>query len=271
MNNTYVFEIGGYGIRWYSFLILVGVLLSLIMFLREGKKFGLSKDFLFNLFFWVIVIGFIGARIYYVAFNFHLYKDDPISMFKIWEGGLAIHGGLIAGAITMIVYCKKYNVSFFRITDMAVPCLILAQAIGRWGNFFNGEAHGAATSLEHLQSMHLPQFIIDGMNINGFYYEPTFLYESVLCLFGFIVLMILRRLKYIKVGTLTSVYLMYYSVIRFFIEGMRTDSLWLGGLRVAQIVSVVLFLFGLVNLMLISRRGRFEDLYNEMAETNVRF
>lgn len=269
--NEYVFEIAGYGIRWYSFLILIGTLLALIFFLHEGKKFGLSKDFLFNMFFWTIIIGFIGARAYYVIFNFSRYESSPISMFKIWEGGLAIHGGIIAGAITMFLYCKKYNVRFFRVTDVAVPCLILAQAIGRWGNFFNKEAYGAIIPLEKLQSLHLPQFIIDGMYINDFYREPTFLYESILCLVGFLIIIILRRFKYIKVGTLTSVYLMYYAVVRFIIEGMRTDSLMLGGLKAARIISVVMFIFGLLNLMLISRKGRFEDLYNEMNESNVRF
>lgn len=269
--NEYVFEIGGYGIRWYSFLILVGAFLALIMFLHEGKKFNLSKDFLFNLFFWTIIIGFIGARLYYVAFNFRSYQKDPISIFKIWEGGLAIHGGIIAGAITMFLYCKRYNVKFFRITDVAVPCLFLAQALGRWGNFFNGEAYGGIIPLEKLTNLHLPQFIIDGMYIDGFYREPTFLYESFFCLIGFLIIIIIRRFKYIKVGTLTSFYLMYYAVLRFIIESMRSDSLMLGGLKVAQIISVLMFLFGLVNLMLISRKGRFEDLYNEMQESNVRF
>ena len=216
-------------------------------------------------------MGFIGARIYYVIFKFSLFKDDLLSIFKIWEGGLAIHGGIIAGAITMFVYCKKYHVQFFRVTDMAVPCLILAQAIGRWGNFFNGEAHGVAVSLAHLQKLHLPQFIINGMKIGGIYYEPTFLYESLACLLGFIILIIIRRLKYIKVGTCTAVYLMYYAVVRFIIEGMRTDALLLGELKVARVISIIMFIFGLLMLMLISRKGRFENLYNEMPEEKIRF
>lgn len=269
--NPYIFEYNGYGIRWYSFLILIGAVLALILFIREGKRFGFDKDFLFNMAFWTIIIGFIGARAYYVAFNYKLYSNDLLSMFKIWEGGLAIHGGIIAGALTIFLYCKKYNVSLFRITDMAVPCLILAQAIGRWGNFFNGEAHGAVTTLEHLQSLHLPDFIIKGMNIGGFYYEPTFLYESILCLIGFIAIMIIRRLKYTKIGTVTSIYLMYYGVIRFFIEAMRDDSLIFFGFKAAQIISVIMFIFGLAMLMIISRKGRFEDLYNDMNKNTVNF
>ena len=221
--------------------------------------------------FWTIIFGIVGARLYYVLFNYSMYKGDFSSIIRIWEGGLAIHGGIIAGVITMFFYCKKYEMRLIRITDFCVPALILAQAIGRWGNFFNGEAHGAATSLEHLQNLHLPQFIIEGMNISGIYYEPTFLYESIACLIGFIILMIVRRLKYVKVGTLTGIYLVYYSFIRFFIETMRTDSLMLGGFRVAQIVSIVLFLIGLVILMLISRKGRFEDLYDTQSDNNIRF
>lgn len=160
---------------------------------------------------------------------------------------------------------------FIRITDICVPSLLFAQGIGRWGNFFNQEAHGAATSLEHLKSLHLPQFIINGMNINGIYYEPTFLYESLLCLIGFIIVLFIRRGKYTKVGTITSFYLMYYSVVRFLIESMRTDSLMLGGFKVAQIISIILFLIGLGNIMLISRKSKFEDLYNNVYKNEMRF
>lgn len=269
--NPYIIEIGNFGLRWYSVLILLGVIIGVSLVQREGKRFGISNDFLFNMAFWAIVFGIIGARIYYVIFNYSMYKGDLMAIFKIWEGGLAIHGGIMAGALTIFLYCKRYNMSFIRIADLCVPSLIFAQCIGRWGNFFNGEAHGAATSLEHLQSMNLPQFIIDGMHISGLYYEPTFLYESIACFIGFIILIIIRRFKYIKVGTLTSIYLMYYSIIRFFIESMRTDSLMLGGFRVAQIVSIILFLTGLVSMMIISRKGRFEDLYNTKYDKNLRF
>ncbi|MBE6148503.1 MAG: prolipoprotein diacylglyceryl transferase [Firmicutes bacterium] len=269
--NPYIIQIGDFALRWYSLLILIGVVIGVAMVQKEGKRFSISSDFLFNMAFWAIIFGIIGARIYYVIFNYSMYKGDLMAIFRIWEGGLAIHGGIIAGALTIYIYCKKYNIRFIRITDLCVPALLLAQAIGRWGNFFNGEAHGAATSLEHLQSMHLPEFIIEGMNISGLYYEPTFLYESIACLIGFVVLIIIRRFKYIKIGTLTGIYLMYYSVIRFFIESMRTDSLMLGGFKAAQIVSIVLFLAGLVSVMLISRKGRFEDLYNSKYDNNIRF
>ena len=269
--NAYVFKIGNFGVRWYSLLILIGVIVGILLIEKEGKKFNISKDFLFNMAFWAIIIGIIGARLYYVIFNFNLYQNDLLSIFKIWVGGLAIHGGIIAGLIVIALYSKKYKMRFIRITDICVPSLLFAQGIGRWGNFFNQEAHGAATSLEHLKSLHLPQFIINGMNINGIYYEPTFLYESLLCLIGFIIVLFIRRGKYTKVGTITSFYLMYYSVVRFLIESMRTDSLMLGGFKVAQIISIILFLIGLGNIMLISRKSKFEDLYNNVYKNEMRF
>ena len=266
-----MFKIGNFEIMWYSFLLLIGVIVGIVLLLREGKKQNYPTDFLFNLCFWTIIFGFIGARAYYVIFNWSQYASDPISIFKIWEGGLAIHGGLIAGFITMALYCHKYKVRLFKIVDMAVPGVILAQAIGRWGNFFNMEAHGGIVMRSTLENLHIPEFIINGMYINGNYYHPTFLYESLWCLLGFIVLIIVKHYKYLKVGGLTCVYLIWYSVGRFFIESMRTDSLMLGGFKVAQIVSVVMIIIGLLMLMITSRKGRYEDLYDQDSTNAVRF
>ena len=269
--NPYIIQFNNFGIRWYSVLILIGAVLGIILLEKEGKRFNINKDFLFNMAFWTIIIGILGARLYYVIFNFHIYKDDILSIFKIWEGGLAIHGGIIAGTLTLAIYCARYKVKLIRILDLCVPSLLLAQAIGRWGNFFNGEAHGMATSLEHLQSLHIPGFIIKGMNIAGVYYEPTFLYESLLCLLGFIIVIVIRRFKYIKIGNITAFYLMYYSVCRFFIESLRTDSLMLGGFKVAQIVSIILFVVGLVIIIVNTRKGKFEDLYNGNYDKEIRY
>ena len=269
--NPVLFKIGNVEIMWYSVLLLIAVIVGISWFLKEGKKHNYPQDFLFNLCFWAIIFGFIGARAYYVIFNWGQYVHDPISIFKIWEGGLAIHGGLLAGFITIVVYCKKYKVRLFKIVDMAVPGIILAQAIGRWGNFFNGEAHGGVVLRSTLESFHIPDFIIDGMNINGIYYHPTFLYESLWCLLGFIILVLLRHYKYLKVGGLTAFYLIWYSVGRFFIESMRTDSLMLGGFKVAQIVSFVLFIIAILSLMVLSRKGKFEDLYSEPNHEEIRF
>ena len=258
--NKYIFTIGSFKLEWYSVLIIIGAML----------RYKFSTDFVFNMLFWTIIFGIIGARVYYVLFNLELY-DSFWEACKIWEGGLAIHGGLIAGLLVILLYCKKYKVRAIRMFDFIVPALLLAQAIGRWGNFFNSEAHGPATTLAHLQSLHIPSFIIEGMKIDGIYYTPTFLYESIWCLIGFIVILIVRRLKITKVGQPFALYLMWYGLGRFVIESMRTDSLMLGGFKIAQIVSVIMVLVGLVIIMITGRKGRYEDLYDQDENEVVRF
>lgn len=269
--NPVMINLFGIEIRWYSIILLLAVIIGVSLLIKEGKKYDYSKDFLFNLAFWVIIFGFIGARIYYVIFNYKMYLNDPISILKVWEGGLAIHGGLIGGILTLIIYCKRYNVRILKVTDMASLSLLLGQAIGRWGNFFNSEAHGGATTYFALQSKHIPEFIINGMRINGVYYEPTFFYESLWCLLGVFVLLVARKYRYLKVGQLTGIYLMWYSFGRFFIESMRTDSLMIAGFKAAQIVSIILFILGLVMIMTLGKKSKFEDLYSEEKGTNIKF
>lgn len=268
--DRYLFTIGDFKVEWYSALIIVGAFLAIIMIMKEAKRHNYPTDFVFNMCFWAIIFGIIGARLYFVVFNLDLYSNFW-DIFKIWEGGLAIHGGIIFGLITCLIYCKKYKARLVRLLDFVAPALLLAQAIGRWGNFFNQEAHGAATTLEHLQNLHIPQFIIDGMNIGEIYYEPTFLYESLWCFIGVIIILIVRRLPKVKVGQPTAIYLMWYGLGRFVIESMRTDSLMLGGFKVAQIVSVVMIIIGLLMLMITSRKGRYEDLYDQDSTNAVRF
>ena len=212
-----------------------------------------------NMAFYAILCGFIGARIYYVLFNLVYYLGNPIEIVEVWNGGLAIHGGIIGAVIAIFVYCKKHEWDFIEILDICAPALIIGQIIGRWGNFFNSEAHGGIVTREFLESLHIPKFIIDGMYIDGVYYHPTFLYESLLNLICFIILMILRYNKKIHVGTITGIYLMWYGVVRFFIESLRTDALMLGSLRMAQVISIVLFIIGLV--LIIYSRGK--DKYNK--------
>ena len=184
--------------------------------------------------------------------------QDFINIFKVWEGGLAIHGGILAGLIFVIFYTKKHKISTLRILDIIVVGLIIGQAIGRWGNFFNSEAHGMVTTLEHLQKLFIPDFIIKGMNIGGIYYQPTFLYESTWCLIGFILLILIRKFNKLKVGQLTSIYMIWYGIGRFIIEGMRTDSLMLGNLRIAQIVSLLMITIGIIIFLKMSKGS----LYN---------
>ncbi len=260
-------KIGNIEIMWYSILLLVAITVGILLIIKEGSKFKYDKDFLFNLSFWCIIFGFLGARIYFVLFNIHLYENNILNIFKIWEGGLAIHGGIIAGLITAFIYCKKYKVNIIKILDITVPALIIGQAIGRWGNFFNKEAYGSVTSLENLQNYNIPEFIIEGMYINGNYYHPTFFYESLWCIIGFIILILARKFKYIKTGQLTALYLIWYGVGRFFIESLRTDSLMFGAFKIAQIVSIAMIIMGIIITLVINRKTKFEGLYN--SEENI--
>ena len=148
--------------------------------------------------------------------------------------------------------------------------LIIRQAIGRWGNFFNGEAYGPITSLSTLKALHLPQFIIDGMYINGAYRLPTFLFESIWCLIGFIVLITIRKVKYTKVGQLTGMYLIWYSVGRLIIEGFRADSLMLGPIKMAQLASIIMIIIGILILLFSKKGNRFDNLYIEETK-EIRF
>ncbi len=266
--NPEIFSIGNFSVRWYSVLILTGIIIGIVLASREAKKFNLPKDFIFDLSFYLILFGIMGARLYYCLFNFSFYKNNLLDILKIWNGGLAIHGGIIAGLITLIIYCKAKKVNPVKLCDIVVPSLIIAQAIGRWGNFFNSEAHGPATTLTTLQNLHLPHFIIEGMHINGVYYHTTFLYESLWCLIGFIILLLIRKFyKSLKKGQLTCFYMMWYSLGRLFIESLRTDSLMLGQIKVAQLVSLIMLLTGLIIfLYLCFNSSKKSQFYNEQLE-----
>lgn len=262
--NPIFLSIGNINIYWYSIFILLGMTVGCFIIYKEAKKYNYSKSFLEDLFFYTLIIGLIGARLYYVIFEYQYYINYPLDIFKVWEGGLAIHGGILAGILTIIFLTFKNKINTLKITDMAVFGLIVGQAIGRWGNFFNGEAYGSPTTLQFLENIHLPQFIIDGMYINGVYYQPTFLYESLWCIFGFILLLCLRKIKKIKLGQLTGAYLIWYSIGRFFIENLRQDSLMLFGvLKQAQIISIVLITSGII-LIVLSRNNKAysEEKYN---------
>lgn len=247
--NRVLFSIGPITIYWYSVTMLLAVLTGIYLSIRESKKQKM-ESFISDLITYAIIFGIIGARIYYVVFNFDNYKYDILSIFKIWEGGIAIYGAIIGGLIAIIYLAKKRNQSIIKTTDIIAPGLILAQSIGRWGNFFNSEAHGGEVSLEFLQSLKLPEFIINGMYIDGTYYHPTFLYESIWCLLGFILLIIVRKITKRKDGIMTSSYFIWYGIGRLFIEGLRTDSLYLGDFRISQIVSLILIILGIIGIII---------------------
>ncbi len=244
--NPIAIKIGIVSIYWYSIILVVAFLLGGLLALKEAKKRNIQTDVMIDYFFYLVPISLIGARLYYVIFNFSYYQENLIDIFKVWEGGLAIHGGVIAGLLVTYFYTKKKDIPLLKMTDIMVVSLILGQAIGRWGNFLNQEAYGPAISLSGLESLHIPKFIIDGMNIGGVYYQPTFLYESIWCLIGFIIIYLIRRFKKNNVGEVTSYYLVWYGIGRLLIEGFRQDSLMLFDFKVAQIVSAIMILVGII-------------------------
>ncbi len=257
--NRVLFQIGPVTIYWYSFLILVAVIIGYQIVVSYSKKISYKTNEIMDMVLYLVIFSIIGARAYYVIFNFSLYQDDLLSIFMIWKGGLAIYGGIIAGILYIFYYCKKKNLDFIRVLDIYSLSLLLGQAIGRWGNFFNGEAYGGKTTLEALQSLHLPKFIIDGMYIDGFYRQPTFLYESIWCLIGVFLLIHIRRRYTNQVGRQVSFYLIWYGIGRFFIEGLRSDSLYLGIFRVSQLVSVVMVIIGFFLLFWIKHQGKVKN------------
>ena len=298
--NPIFLKIGDIQIYWYSIFILLAIVTACLIVFIQAKKQKIPKKFLEDLFFYTIIFGLIGARLYYVIFEYQQYINNPLDIFKVWEGGLAIHGGIIAGLITIIVLTKKHKISTFKIADMVVLGLIIGQAIGRWGNFFNSEAYGPATTLETLQNLHMPsiifngfipnieflsgidvlqfvindptailqiihnlripQFVIDGMNINGIYHHPTFLYESLWNVLGFAILIILKKTKSLKVGQLTGIYFIWYSIGRFAIESLRQDSLMLFGiLKQAQVISILLVIVGIIIIVLTGKNKKYSE------------
>ena len=258
--NRVAFNIFGFNVYYYSLCILLGVIVAYILITREGKKQGLSKEFTSDLIFYTLIIGILGARVYYCVFNLDYYLANPSEILKIYTGGLAIHGGVIAGLIFVYFYTKKKNVSFIKILDIVAPAVIIAQSFGRWGNFFNQEAHGGITTYQNLKNMHIPEFIINGMYIEGKYYYPTFFFESIWCLIGFIILMIARKNKNLRKGFQIGFYFIWYGIGRFFIEALRTDSLMFFNLKIAQIVSLVGIIIGII--IIVTNRNK--KYYNEM-------
>lgn len=258
--NRVAFNIFGFNVYYYSLCILLGVIVAYILITREGKKQGLPKEFISDLIFYTLIIGILGARVYYCVFNLDYYLANPSEILKIYNGGLAIHGGVIAGLIFVYFYTKKKNVSFIKILDIVAPAVIIAQSFGRWGNFFNQEAHGEITTYQNLKNIHIPEFIINGMHIEGKYYYPTFFFESIWCLIGFIILMIARRNKNLRKGFQIGFYFIWYGIGRFFIEAFRTDSLMFFGLKIAQIVSLIGIIIGII--IIVTNKNK--KYYNEM-------
>ena len=250
--QTFVlFKIGSltFDIRWYAVLIMIGALLAYIISKKELKECHyVSMDFFDSLFIYTLWVGVLGARLWYCIFhNFSYYFSNPVEIIRIWDGGLAIQGGVVAGILFAYWYIKRNHYPFVRLVDMLLPNVMLAQAIGRWGNFVNKECHGGEVAESYFDG--ILSFLKEGMLINGHYYEPLFFYESMLCLLGWILIRYVLKKHQNKRGDLAYAYLMWYGLIRFFIEGKRTDSLYLGNLKMAQVTSVVFLGIGLLGYL----------------------
>ncbi|MCT4605353.1 MAG: prolipoprotein diacylglyceryl transferase [Marinisporobacter sp.] len=219
------FKLFGLAIRWYGILIATGMVLGTILAIKRAKKQGIEEDKVLDLLLFAIPAAIIGARTYYVIFNFESYGGDILSMINIRQGGLAIHGGVIGGVLVGYFFCKKHRISFRKMVDICAPSIILGQAIGRWGNFINKEAYGSPTDLPWA-------IVVDGVRVH-----PTFLYESIWNFMVFLFLLWYDKNKKFH-GELFLLYGALYSTARFFIEGLRMDSLMFGPFRVAQLVSI---------------------------------
>lgn|GEM_PF-76274 len=280
-------QLGPVRLTWYGMILGLGAVLGLVLAVREGKRFDISPDFFMDLLLIGVPMAIIGARTYYVAFEWEHYKGDWYEILAVWHGGLAIHGALIGAMLAGILYTRAKKAPFWRIADIAAPSLIAGQMIGRWGNFVNQEAHGGPVPREFLSdTLHLPDWIVNQMQIGDTYYHPTFLYESVWNFTVLLLLLWLRRRPWLRAGELFLGYFALYSLGRFFIEGLRTDSLafhgpywlekllaalWLpmrllfdagdlppggGNVRTAQFISLLLILTAAV-LIIVRRVGGF--------------
>lgn len=239
--NPVAFEIFGIPVMWYGILITTGILVGTYLAIRESRRISFNEDKLIDLLIFAIPSAIIGARLYYVIFTWDFYKNDLSQILNVRGGGLAIHGAIIGAVASALIYCKIRKVNFWTVADITAPSLILGQAIGRWGNYINQEAHGGPTNLPW------------GIIVNGVKVHPTFLYESLWNFGVFIFLMWYKKKSNVK-GELFLLYIALYSFARFLIEGLRTDSLMLGNFRVAQIISAIIIFCSLSFLYLKKRR-----------------
>ena len=253
------FTVFGKDIYWYGIIIAAGFLLAVFYMLARAKDFGITQDDVLDMILWAVPIGVICARLYYCIFYWELYADDPISILYIWEGGLAIYGGVIAGLLTGIIWCRKKKIPFGAMADVCAPGLLIGQCIGRWGNFINREAFGRETTAFSRMGLTLP-------GRETVYVHPTFLYESLWNFAGFLMLHFwFRKHERRFDGELILLYAVWYGIGRALIEGLRTDSLYIAGtgIRVSQLVAAVSFLAaaGILAWVLVKKKPARESLY----------
>ena len=238
------FKVFGIEIMWYSILITIGIIIGAILAFKEAERLGIGEDNLIDLLLYAIPLAVLGARIHYIIFTWDYYSQNPKEILHFRGGGLAIHGAIIVGVIVAIVFSKKRNLDFWTIADCCAPSLVLGQGIGRWGNYINQEAYGRPTDLPW-------GILIDGVRVH-----PTFLYESIGDILIFFFLIWYRKNRKEVSGEIFLLYIILYSFIRYFIEGLRTDSLMMGPIRVAQLISIVSIVIALVYLSIRRKEKR---------------
>lgn len=259
--NPLALQFGPFEVHWYGIIIAIGVILALILSVTEGKRLGIKEDYFYDYLLWAIPIAIICARLYYVVFQWPYYAQHPGEIIAIWDGGIAIYGAIIGGFLTLYFFCRIRHLSMWTMMDVIAPTLIMAQGIGRWGNFMNQEAFGRVTTRAALLAQHIPEWVVNQMYIGGHYRVPTFLYESIWDLTGFVLLIILRHRRHLfRQGEVFLAYVMWYATGRFVIEGMRTDSLMLGTIRISQLLSLVFLIAALV-ILVVRRRFSKVDWY----------
>lgn len=290
------FRLGPLQVHWYGIILGLATLVGLWLAIREGRKHGLVSDVFLDMLIWVLPAAIVGARLYYVIFRWDYFSQHPGEIVAVWHGGIAIHGALIGAITAGYFYTRKKGIPFLQMVDIVAPSILIGQAIGRWGNFMNQEAHGGEVARSFLEGLHLPDWLIDQMYINGAYYHPTFLYESLWNLIGVGLLIALRRWNPRR-GEVFFSYLIWYSLGRFFIEGLRTDSLafegpvwleallntlWLpmtmlfepgamayGNIRTAQFISLLLIVLSVTILIVRRTAGQAKPKYLETKGRNV--
>ncbi|MBE9052401.1 prolipoprotein diacylglyceryl transferase [Nostocales cyanobacterium LEGE 11386] len=252
-------DIGPISIRWYGLLIATAVLIGVSLSQYLAKRRNVNPELLSDLSIWLVIGAIPAARLYYVLFQWSEYSQHPERIIAIWQGGIAIHGAILGGILAAVIFAKLKQVSFWQLADLVAPSLILGQAIGRWGNFFNSEAFGRPTNLPW--KLYIPLEHRPAELANFEYFHPTFLYESLwnLMVFALLITLFFRGLSgkpRLRLGTLFLVYLATYSLGRLWIEGFRIDSLMLGPLRIAQVVSFTGIILGLAGLAWLYLRKR---------------
>lgn len=260
--NPVAFELFGRSIYWYGIIIACGVLVGILLAMRYAKKLGYNPDTLIDFALLAIPLAIVGARTYYVIFSWNVYRNNPADIFKIWEGGLAIFGGVFGGLIACLIFTKWRKVKFADLTDICAPSLILGQALGRWGNFLNQEAYGYEITNSSWQWFPAAVFI----NADQKWHMATFFYEFLWNSIVFIILMLFTKRRK-KSGEVFYLYIILYSIGRFFIEPLRTDSLYFGPFRVSQLVSGILVVLGLV--LFLNGRRKLRQLEAEAAVEDV--